>query len=81
VLDPQFRLMAFHEAEKCLRQVDKLDVRQPEFWSNLLGAVVNTNIACVPDSVATSLMQESAKHEKASQHLKEQLRKKLDEKR
>lgn len=39
--------------------VEKLSIEQPEFWANLLGAVVNTNIACIPDSVADQLVEES----------------------
>lgn len=74
MLGPNFRLVHFHEAEKCLRLVGKLDIRDQEFWANLLGAVVNTNIACIPDSVASALVQESMAHEAAKEHVRKKVK-------
>ena len=53
--------------------VDKLDIRQPEFWANLLGAVANFNIAAIPDSVASALMQEQFEHQKANERIRKEV--------
>jgi len=68
-IDPQFRLSAYREAHKCLRMVDRLDISEPEFWANLFGAIVNTNIACIPDSVAAALVSQDARRAALRDHL------------
>jgi hypothetical protein len=51
-----------------------MDIEQPEFWANLLGAIANGVMASVPDSVVTAALQREAqraeKHEAARKHLK-----------
>jgi len=71
MIDAQFRLMAYREAHKCLRMVDRLDISEPEFWANLLGAIVNTNIACIPDSVASALVSQNALREGLRDHVQD----------
>lgn len=73
-LDPNFRIAAFQEARECFRLVKEMDIEQPEFWANLLGAIANGVMASVPDSVvAGALAQEAQRVEKqkaARKHLK-----------
>jgi hypothetical protein len=58
-----------------MREVEKTDLREPEFWANLLGAVVNTNVAAIPDSVADALIQESLQHAEAIEPLRKEVEK------
>lgn len=78
MLDPNFRVHAFQEARKCLRLLEKLDVEQPEFWANLLGAVANAALASVPGEVvsaAISMDVADERHREAvRRHVKDALR-------
>ena len=78
MLDPNFRVHAFQEARACLRLVEKLEVDQPEFWANLLGAVANGVLASIPGEVISAAMSMDAATEKqraaVRKHVKEALR-------
>lgn len=69
-LDPNFRIAAFQEARTCFRLVKEMDIEQPEFWANLLGAIANGVMASVPDSVVAGALAQEAKQRAARKHLK-----------
>lgn len=71
MLDPNFRVYAFQEARACLRLVEKLDVEQPEFWANLLGAIANGVLASTPAEVVSAAIA----HDVATEEHREAVRK------
>jgi hypothetical protein len=79
-IEPDFRLHAFHEGHQCLKMVDKLDIREPEFWANLLGAIANFSISSISDSVASALIHESMVDQQKRERFREKLNEVLDKK-
>lgn len=74
IVAPTFREAAFREAIQCLREADKCSIEDPTLLLNLLGAIINTNIAAIPDSVAASLVHESMAESLARDHVKKKVK-------
>ena len=53
-----FRVGYCLDARECLFRVKEQNVDQPEFWANLLGAIANSCMAAVPDSVVEGVLAE-----------------------
>lgn len=78
-LDPNFRVAAFQEARKCFRLIETLDVEQPEFWANLLGAIANGVMACAPDSVISAVIAHDMHSDKRKAAVRDHLAQALDD--
>lgn len=74
----EVRAEALEEARKCFRCASGLGVEDPELWANLLGAVANLMLACVPDQVFVAadraVVERGAKSAQVREHLKNKLK-------
>jgi hypothetical protein len=53
-----FRVGYCLQARECLFRVKDQTVEDPEFWANLLGAIANASMACVPAPVVEGVIEE-----------------------
>ncbi|RAV17474.1 hypothetical protein DQP57_00155 [Mycobacterium colombiense] len=73
-----FRLAYLLEARECHRQRQKQSLYSLPFWANLIGALANGIIACVPDSVAAAFEAQQAWDREARNHLRDAVEDALD---